>query len=41
MFIISGSKIAPVGYLEKEKFETEYGVSGMVKECRAQYKDHL
>lgn len=26
-------------YLEKEKFETEYGVSGMVKERKAQYKD--
>ena len=25
--------------MEKEKFETEYGVSGMVKERKAQYKD--
>lgn len=39
MFISSGSKTAPFAYLEKEKFETEYGVSGMVKECKAQYKD--
>lgn len=39
MFILSGNKTAPFAYLEKEKFETEYGVSGMVKERKAQYKD--
>ena len=39
MVISSGSKTAPFAYLEKEKFETEYGVSGMVKERKAQYKD--
>ena len=39
MFISSGSKTAPFAYLEKEKFEAEYGVSGMVKERKAQYKD--
>ena len=39
MFISSGSKTAPFAYLEKEKFETEYGVSGMVKEHKAQYKN--
>ena len=39
MFISSGGKTAPFAYLEKEKFETEYGVSGMVKERKAQYKD--
>lgn len=39
MFISSGSKTAPFAYLEKEKLETEYGVSGMVKERKAQYKD--
>ena len=39
MFTSSGSKTAPFAYLEKEKFETEYGVSGMVKERKAQYKD--
>ena len=39
MFISSGSKTAPFAYLEKEKFETECGVSGMVKERKAQYKD--
>lgn len=39
MFISSGRKTAPFAYLKKEKFETEYGVSNMVKERRAQYKD--
>lgn len=39
MFISSGSKTAPFAYLEKEGFETEYGVSGMVKERKVQYKD--
>lgn len=39
MFISSGSKTASFAYLEKEKFETEYGVSGMVKERKAKYKD--
>ena len=39
MFISSSSKSAPFAYLEKEKFEIEYGVSGMVKERKAQYKD--
>ena len=38
LFISSGSKTAPYAYLEKEQFETEYGVAGMVKERRAQYK---
>ncbi len=39
MFISSGSKTAPFAYLEKEKFETGYGVSGMVKERKAQYRN--
>lgn len=39
MLISSGSKTAPFAYLEKEKFETEYGVSGMVEERKARYKD--
>jgi len=39
MFISSGGKTAMFAYLEKEKFETEYDVSGMVKERKAQYKD--
>lgn len=38
IFIASGSKTSPFEYLEKEVFETEYGVSGMVKERREQYK---
>ena len=36
MFISSSSKTASFAYLEKEKFETEYGASGMVKERKAQ-----
>lgn len=39
MFVLSGNKTAPFAYLEIEKFETEYGVRGMVKERKAQYKD--
>ena len=39
MLVLSGNKTAPFAYLEKEKFETEYGVRGMVKERKAQYKD--
>lgn len=39
MFVSSGSKTAPFAYLEKEAFETEYGVSSMVKERKTQYKE--
>ena len=39
IFIYSGSKTAPFEYLEKEVFETEYGVTGMVKERRDSFKD--
>ena len=39
MFVSSGSKTSPFAYLDKEPFETEYGVSGMVKERKAHYKD--
>lgn len=39
IFIFSGSLTSPFEYLEKEVFETEYGVSGMVKERQKQYKD--
>lgn len=39
IFISSGSKTAPFAYIEKEVFETEYGVMGMVKERMEQYKD--
>lgn len=37
IFISSGRKTAAYEYLEKEIFETEYGVTGMVKERKAQY----
>ena len=39
IFISSGSKTAPFAYLDAEEFETEYGVSGMVHERKAKYKD--
>lgn len=38
IFIASGNKTAPYEYLEKEIFETEYGVSGMVKERKENYR---
>lgn len=38
IYILSGSKTEPFAYLEKEIFETEYGVTGMVKEKREQYR---
>lgn len=37
IFISSGRKTEAYDYLEKEVFETEYGVSGMVAERKAQY----
>lgn len=37
IFIYSHSKSAPYEYLEKEIFETEYGVTGMVKEKKEQF----
>lgn len=39
IFISSGSMTSQFEYLEKEVFETEYGVTGMVKERQKQYKD--
>lgn len=39
IFIACGSKTAPYEFLEKEAFETEYGVSGMVKERKEQYRN--
>ena len=39
IFILNGSKTAAFKYLEKEMFETEYGVSEMVNEKRQQYKN--
>lgn len=38
VFISSGHKSAPFEFLENEIFETEYGVSGMVRERKEQYK---
>lgn len=37
IFIYCGSKFSPYEYLEKEPIETEYGVTGMVKERQKQY----
>lgn len=39
IFISSGRKTAPYDYLEEEVFETEYGVTGMVTERKAQYSE--
>lgn len=38
IFIRCGMKAAPYEFLEKEIIETEYGVSGMVKEKKRQYE---
>ena len=38
LFISSGRKTAAYDYLEKETFETAYGVRGMVSERKAQYQ---
>ncbi len=38
VFIFCGSQTSPYSYLDKEKFETEYGVLGLVKDRKAQYK---
>ena len=37
IFLFCGAKASPFEYLEKESFETEYGVNGMVKECQKRY----
>lgn len=39
IYIYSGSKTSLFEYLEQVPFETEYGVSGMVKERQEQYRD--
>lgn len=39
LFIHSGMLTKPYAYLETDEFETEYGVSGMVKERRKQYEN--
>jgi transcriptional regulator with XRE-family HTH domain len=38
IFISGGMKLRPYEYLEKEPFETEYGVSGMVRERQSRYQ---
>ena len=38
LFISKGSKLSKYDYLEKESFETEYGVDGMVKEKLAAHE---
>lgn len=39
IFIYSGIKTSPFGFLEKELIETQYGVTGMVKERQKQFRD--
>ncbi|MBQ8626471.1 MAG: helix-turn-helix transcriptional regulator [Agathobacter sp.] len=39
MFIYCGIKTSPYEYLEKEIIETQYGVTGMVKERQKQFRD--
>lgn len=38
VFLSSDARTAEYGFLEKEAFETEYGVTGMVKEKKAAWK---
>ena len=38
VFIICGYKNAPFAFIDKEPFETEYGVTGMVKEKQKSYR---
>ncbi len=38
IYIYCGSKTSAFAYLEKEAFETEYGVAGMVKQRQTAYK---
>lgn len=39
VFIACGVKTAPYDYLGEEEFETEYGVTGMVRQRQAQFRD--
>lgn len=39
LFLYTGFKSAPYEFLEKESFETEYGVTGMVREKQKEYRD--
>ena len=38
VYVLCGFKNAPYEYLDKEPFETEYGVKGMVKEAQQAYR---
>ena len=38
IFIAGGMKLRPYEYFEKESFETEYGVAGMVRERQSRYQ---
>ncbi|MCC3353768.1 XRE family transcriptional regulator [Holdemanella biformis] len=40
IFIKTGIKLSPLQYLEQEPFETEYGVTGLVKEKNQSYQEH-
>ena len=38
VYVLCGFKNAPYEYLDKEPFETEYGVKGMAKEAQQAYR---
>lgn len=40
IFVKTGIKLSPLQYLEQEPFETEYGVTGLVKEKNQSYQKH-
>ena len=40
IFIKTGIKLSSLQYLEQEPFETEYGVTGLVKEKNQSYQEH-
>lgn len=40
IFIKIGIKLSPLQYLEQEPFETEYGVTGLIKEKNQSYQEH-
>ena len=40
IFVKTGIKLSPLQYLEQEPFETEYGVTGLVKEKNQSYQEH-
>ncbi len=39
IFILNGNKTEPYDFIEKEIFETEYGVTNMIKEDKESYKE--